>query len=109
MTPVETGIVAAVKGKVNDGVSGFFMMNSASQKTPWETISPEQREKLFPALTAAQIARVAAHGEKRQVSEGEVLVEQGDYDLPFVVVISGTLELVRNTGAGEELIVVYRA
>ncbi len=84
-------------------------MSSASQKTPWETISPEQREKLFPTLTAAQIARVAAYGKKRQASAGEVLVEQGDYNLPFVVVISGTLELVRSTGAGEELIVVYTA
>jgi len=84
-------------------------MNSASQKTPWETISPEQREKLFPTLTPAQIARVAAHGKKRQASAGEVLVEQGDYNLPFVVVISGVLEVVRSTDAGEELIVAYGA
>jgi thioredoxin reductase (NADPH) len=84
-------------------------MNSASQKTPWETLSPEQREKLFPILTADQIARVAAYGKKRQASAGEVLVEQGDYNLPFVVVLSGALELVRNTDVGEELIVVYTA
>ena len=84
-------------------------MNSASQKSPWETISPEQREKLFPILTADQIARVAAYGKKRQASAGEVLVEQGDYNLPFVVVLSGALELVRNTDVGEELIVVYTA
>jgi len=84
-------------------------MNSASQKAPWETISPEQREKLFPILTADQIARVAAYGKKRQASAGEVLVEQGDYNLPFVVVLSGALELVRNTDVGEELIVVYTA
>src|ERR1700730_4869310 len=84
-------------------------MNSASQKSPWETISPEQREKLFPILTADQIARVAAYGKKRQASAGEVLVEQGDYNLPFVVVLSGALEVVRNTDVGEELIVVYTA
>jgi thioredoxin reductase (NADPH) len=84
-------------------------MNSASQKAPWETISPEQREKLFPILTTDQIARVAAYGKKRQASAGEVLVEQGDYNLPFVVVLSGALEVVRNTDVGEELIVVYTA
>jgi thioredoxin reductase (NADPH) len=84
-------------------------MSSASQKSPWETLSREQREKLFPTLTAAQIARVAAHGKRRQASAGEVLVEQGDYNLPFVVVISGVLELVRNTDTGEELVVVYTA
>jgi thioredoxin reductase (NADPH) len=84
-------------------------MSSASQKSPWETLSREQREKLFPTLTAAQIARVAAHGKRRQASAGEVLVEQGDYNLPFVVVISGALELVRNTDTGEELVVVYTA
>src|ERR1700693_1118462 len=84
-------------------------MSSASQKSPWETISREQREKLFPTLTASQIARVAAYGKKRQASAGEVLIEQGDYNLPFVVVISGSLELVRNTETGEELVVVYTA
>ena len=84
-------------------------MNSESQKSPWEMLSREQREKLFPTLTASQIERVAAYGKKRQASAGEVLIEQGDYNLPFVVVISGSLEVVRNTDTGEELVVVYTA
>jgi thioredoxin reductase (NADPH) len=84
-------------------------MNSESQKSPWEMLSREQREKLFPTLTASQIERVAAYGKKRQASAGEVLIEQGDYNLPFVVVISGSLEVVRNTDIGEELVVLYTA
>ena len=33
------------------------------------------REQLFPVLTPAQIARVAAHGQQRRVAAGEILAE----------------------------------
>jgi len=52
-------------------------------------------EKIFPKLTPAQIRRVAAHGHMRAVERGEVLIEQGDASVPFFVVITGELEIVR--------------
>lgn len=35
-------------------------------------------DQIFPTLTPAQIARIAAHGRVRQVQRGEVLLEVGD-------------------------------
>ena len=54
---------------------------------------------MFPVLTAAQLAPVAAHGTERRLSPGEVLVEVGDTHVPFFVVTAGELEAVRLFGA----------
>ena len=62
------------------------------------TPSPENREAVFPVLTAAQLARVAAHGTERRTAPGEVLVEVGDTHVPFFVVTAGELEAVRLFG-----------
>ena len=64
-------------------------------------------DQVFPALTPAQIHRVAAHGHVRAIQPGEVLVEQGDSAVPFFVVVSGELEVVRPSGAEETLITVH--
>jgi thioredoxin reductase (NADPH) len=64
-------------------------------------------EKIFPKLTPAQIDRIAAHGRKRSVHPGEVLIEQGDTSVPFFVVISGEVEIVRPFGAYETLVTVH--
>ena len=60
--------------------------------------------RISPILTAAQIARVAAHGHARQVRRGEVLVEQGERTARFFVVTAGELEIVRPLGATATLI-----
>ena len=64
-------------------------------------------DQVFPTLTAAQIARIAAHGRVRPIQRGEVLVEVGDHVVPFFVVKSGEIQIVRPSGAGESLIVVH--
>ena len=64
-------------------------------------------EKIFPKLTPAQIRRVAAHGHIRSVQSGEVLIEQGDSAVPFFVVITGEVEIVRPCGASETLVTVH--
>ena len=60
--------------------------------------------RISPILTAAQIARVAAHGHARPVQRGEVLVEQGERTAQFFVVTAGELEIVRPLGATATLI-----
>src|SRR5260370_59136 len=55
-------------------------------------------ERLFPTLTGAQIARIAARGRRRTIARGEMLVEVGDKDVPFFVVVgsaqcAGTLRV----------------
>jgi thioredoxin reductase (NADPH) len=64
-------------------------------------------EQIFPTLTPAQMRRVAAHGHMRAMQRGEVLVEQGDRNVPFFVVVSGEVEIVRPSGAAETLITVH--
>jgi CRP-like cAMP-binding protein len=48
-------------------------------------------DETFPRLTAAQLARVREHGRLRDVAAGDVLVEAGAADVPFLVVTRGTL------------------
>jgi thioredoxin reductase (NADPH) len=64
-------------------------------------------EQIFPTLTPAQIRRIAAHGHTRTMEPGQVLVEQGDRDVRFFVVVSGEVEIVRPSGGVETLITVH--
>ena len=74
-------------------------MNGTDTSLPLQPTSPTHRERLFPTLTDAQIARIAAHGRRRPIARGEVLVEVGDKAVPFFVVVSGELQVLRPTGA----------
>ena len=66
-------------------------------------------ERMFPSLTAAQIRRIAAHGHARPIRRGEVLVEAGKRVVPFFVVLTGQVEIVRPSGTTEELVAVHGA
>ncbi|MGB2888355.1 MAG: FAD-dependent oxidoreductase [Candidatus Acidiferrales bacterium] len=68
----------------------------------------ERPEHIFPTLNATQIARVSAHGKKRAVQAGEVLVEPGDNNLPFFLVTLGAMEIMRPTSEGEDPVVVHQ-
>jgi CRP-like cAMP-binding protein len=61
----------------------------------------ENPEDIFPTLKAAHIARFSAHGKSRELQRGQVLVEQGDQNVPFLLIISGEMEVVRPTAKGE--------
>ena len=64
-------------------------------------------ERIFPKLTDEQISRMQEHGHIRAVKLGEVLVEQGYSNVPFFVVISGEIEILRPSGDIETLITVH--
>jgi thioredoxin reductase (NADPH) len=66
-------------------------------------------EHIFPVLTGPQIDRIAAHGHRRRIARGDVLVEVGQKAVPFFVVVSGELQVFRPSDAGETLIVVHAA
>ena len=63
-------------------------------------------EHVFPKLTPAQMDRVAAHGRRRRVENGEVLLEMGESGKIFVVT-AGSIETVRMVGDVEEIIVTH--
>ncbi len=62
---------------------------------------------MFPSLTDAQIARIAAHGVVRPMAPGDILIEAGDRVVPFFVVKSGRLEVVQTSSLGETLVAVH--
>src|SRR5919112_4204922 len=64
-------------------------------------------EQIFPTLTPVQIRRIAPHGYMRAMQPGQVLIEQGDKNVPFFVVVSGEVEIVRPSGGVETLITVH--
>ena len=70
-------------------------------------ITKSQREKIFPKLTPVQINRITTHGRIRSVQSGEVLIEQGDTWVPFFVVVTGEIEIVRPFGAHETLVTIH--
>jgi thioredoxin reductase (NADPH) len=70
-------------------------------------LSKSQREKIFPKLTPAQISRISAHGRIRSAQSGEVLIEQGDTSVPFFVVVTGEIEIVRPFGVHETLVTIH--
>ncbi len=50
-------------------------------------------ERLFPTLTAAQIARISTHGYRRPITAEDLLVDVGDKAVPFFVVVSGAIQI----------------
>ena len=66
-----------------------------------------QAARLFPALTDAQIARIASYGSRRRIRAGEVLIEPGTEVFPFFVVVSGAIEIVRPSSIGGASISVH--
>ena len=70
-------------------------------------LSSFRLEKIFPKLTPVQIDRISTYGHVRAIKPGEVLIEQGDTSVPFFVVITGEVEIVRPFDAYETLVTVH--
>jgi thioredoxin reductase (NADPH) len=67
----------------------------------------DARTQSFPVLTAAQIGRVRGCGKLRRVGPGEILFEPGDSEVPFFVLLSGSMEIVQPDLGGEREIVKH--
>src|SRR6266700_6349263 len=63
------------------------------------------RRDIYPTLTAAQLARIAAHGRRRRVEPGEVLMPAGEPVTRLFVVLEGRVEGVRPSATGDALVV----
>jgi thioredoxin reductase (NADPH) len=66
---------------------------------------PTAPDETFPTLSAAQIARVSSHGKVRRVESGDVLLRAGEHAEQFFVVTAGRIEILRETAAGEQLVI----
>ncbi|MGB0008877.1 MAG: FAD-dependent oxidoreductase [Candidatus Sulfotelmatobacter sp.] len=76
----------------------------STQLTPF---SADLRGEAFPVLTADQINRIRPSSKVRKVEVGDILFEPGDSDIPFFVLLSGSLEIVQPSLNGEQLIVKH--
>jgi thioredoxin reductase (NADPH) len=86
-------------------MDGHIAMTNTTPPISPTLSSPADR--LFPTLTPAQIARTTAHGRRRPIQRGEVLFDAGDPIVPFFVVTSGEVEIVRPSGTTEALVAVH--
>ena len=66
--------------------------------------SQPRAERLYPTLTPTQLERVAAHGRRRQVAQGEVLVQAGESAMRVFVILAGQIDVVRPSAAEEVVI-----
>src|SRR2546427_5938125 len=68
--------------------------------------SGQRAEHIYPTLTPVQLARIAAHGRRRHVERGEVLVQAGEQTARLFVVVAGRIDVVRPSAA-EEVVVSF--
>src|SRR5262245_59153577 len=69
----------------------------------------ERTAQLFPVLTAPQIERISAFGQRRDMRAGEVLFDVGEQNTRFFVVLSGAIDIVRPLGDREETVTSHKA
>jgi thioredoxin reductase (NADPH) len=55
-----------------------------------------------PALSPAQLTKLAEHGEERTAGAGDLLYQVGDHGFPFVAILEGEVALL--DGAGNEIV-----
>ncbi|MET9556770.1 FAD-dependent oxidoreductase [Streptomyces sp. NPDC006645] len=67
-----------------------------------ETLDPHGAH---PRLTALQIATLVRDGERRVTREGDVLLREGEPCKEFIVVLSGTVEIIHDYGGPEERVI----
>jgi thioredoxin reductase (NADPH) len=68
-------------------------------------VAPPADAKIFPILTADQIARIARLAQERTFADGESLWEQGDRSRPLFVVLAGEIEI---RSGPDTLVTVHR-
>ncbi len=78
----------------------------AAQLTPFIFDTAGQA---FPKLTEEQLNRVRPLGKVRKVKKGEILFEPGDRNMPFFVLLSGSMEVLQPDMHGERLVVTHEA
>src|SRR4051812_6944940 len=78
----------------------------ATTLTPF-AVTVSRPERLFPKLTTAQLARIAAHGRRRATTRGEVLVDVGDRIVPCFVVTAGEIQALQVADGAATLIVSH--
>jgi thioredoxin reductase (NADPH) len=75
-------------------ITAPIRMLEAMKRVSAQPTSVSQPDRVYPTLTPPQLARIAAHGRRRLVREGEVLVHPGEKAARVFVVLDGRIEVV---------------
>jgi len=67
-----------------------------------------RRPQMFPALSDAQMARLARVGVERSLEAGEILFDQGQANVPMYVILDGEVEIVHPRGSVEDPVTVQK-
>src|SRR6478609_9098769 len=62
--------------------------------------------EMFPVLTSAQQARALAHGKRRTVQQGEIVVELNKHITKVFVVVSGQLHILQVSDNQEHVVAI---
>src|SRR6267143_794244 len=84
-------------------------MTTATTPPLTDGISPApaaRLDRLYPIVTPAQLARIAAHGRRRLVAQGEVVVHAGENVARIFVVLAGRIDVIRPS-ATEEVVISF--
>ncbi len=75
---------------------------------PWPVPSAlDARTQSFPVLTRAQIDRLRPGSRLRKVEPGDILFQPDDTEVPFFVLLSGSMEIVQPYLDGERSIATH--
>src|SRR4030095_14890348 len=66
-----------------------------------------RREQAVPRLDERQLSDLMRFGEQRRYAAGEMLFSEGERHVGMFVVLSGRVEILRHTLAGEERLLTY--
>ncbi|HEV7682099.1 MAG TPA: FAD-dependent oxidoreductase [Pyrinomonadaceae bacterium] len=64
---------------------------------------------MFPVVTSAQQARILAHGKRRRVEEGELVVELNEHVAKIFLVVSGQLHILQVSNNQEHVVAICNA
>ncbi len=67
----------------------------------------DARTQAFPILTETQIARLRPASKLRKVKPGDILFQPDDTEVPFFVLLSGSMEIVQPDLKGERTIATH--
>ena len=71
------------------------------------TLIEARRDQMFPKLTPAQLARLEAYGTRKRIHAGEELAHSGEREGRVLVVLSGSIEILRVGLSDEERVTLH--
>ena len=71
------------------------------------TLIETRGPQMFPTLRPAQLARMEAYGKRARVEAGEILAQSGEREGRLVVVLTGSVEILRTGLSGDERVILH--